>query len=169
MGQGGKLFGGHSFSFFSLSHSKLQNVNMILFGAIPDATNAFPAFLSPLFITAVKDICTVNTFEKLLHISFSEGYCWHFGFTTQLLSATTTDLSIYEVLRLFLRWPLIFQSIFLFRQCLIFVVNTVTTCSKDLARTISWTKVTSTVILATYLKLTQGSPYQAVTGKIYCL
>ena len=72
-GKVGKLFGGHSFSFVSLSHSKLQNVNMILFGAIPDATNAFP--MSPLFITAVKDICTINTFEKLLNISFSEGYC----------------------------------------------------------------------------------------------
>ena len=41
-GKVGKLFGGHSFSFLSLSHSKLRNVNMILFGAIPDATDAFP-------------------------------------------------------------------------------------------------------------------------------
>ena len=28
-----------------------------------------------LFITAVKDICAINTFEKLLNILFSEVYC----------------------------------------------------------------------------------------------
>ena len=52
---------------------KLQNVNIILLGAFPNATDAFP--MSPLFNTAVKDICAINTFEKLLHILFSEVYC----------------------------------------------------------------------------------------------
>ena len=56
-----------------------------------------------LFITAVKDICAINTFEKLLHILLSEVYYSDFGFTTQLLSETTTDMSLYEVLNLFSR------------------------------------------------------------------
>ena len=30
--------------------------------------------ITPLFITAVKDICAINTFEKLLNILFSEVY-----------------------------------------------------------------------------------------------
>ena len=51
-----------------------------------------------LFITAVKDICAINTFEKLLNILFSEVYCLYFGFTTLLFSATITDTSLYEVL-----------------------------------------------------------------------
>ena len=62
-----------------------------------------------LFITAVKDICAINTFEKLLNILFSEVYCWYFGLTTLLFSPTITDMSLYEVLNLFLRWPLVFQ------------------------------------------------------------
>ena len=66
-----------------------------------------------LFIIAVKDICAINTFEKLLNILFSEVYCWYFGFTTLLFSATITDKSLYEVLNLFPRWPLVFRS-FLF-------------------------------------------------------
>ena len=59
---------------------------------------------------AVKDICAINTFEKLLNILFSEVYCWHFGFRRLLFSATITDMSLYEVLNLFTRWPLVFQS-----------------------------------------------------------
>ena len=55
-----------------------------------------------LFIEAVKDICTINTFE-LLNILFSEVNCLHFGFTTRLFPDTTNDLSIYEVLKLFHR------------------------------------------------------------------
>ena len=69
-----------------------------------------PFPMPPLFITAVKDICAINTFEKLLNILFSEVYCWYFGFTTLLFSATITDMSLYEVLNLFPRWPLIFRS-----------------------------------------------------------
>ena len=49
-----------------------------------------------LFIKAVKDICTINTFE-LLNILFSEVNCLHFGFTTRLFPDATNDLSIYEV------------------------------------------------------------------------
>ena len=45
---------------------KLRNVNIIFLSAFPNATNAFP--IPPLFNTAVKDICAINTFEKLLHI-----------------------------------------------------------------------------------------------------
>ena len=61
----------------------------------------------PLFITAVKDIWKI---EKLLNILFSEVYCWHFGFRRLLFSATKTDMSLYEVLNLFTRWPLVFRS-----------------------------------------------------------
>ena len=45
---------------------KLQNVNIIFLSAFPNATNAFT--IPPLFNTAVKDICAINTYEKLLHI-----------------------------------------------------------------------------------------------------
>ena len=31
-----------------------------------------PFMMPPLFITAVKDICAINTLEKLLKILFSE-------------------------------------------------------------------------------------------------
>ena len=31
--------------------------------------------MPPLFNTAVKNVCTINTFEKLLNILFSEVYC----------------------------------------------------------------------------------------------
>ena len=34
-------FGDHSFGFLFSSRSKLQNVNIILLGFFPDATNAF--------------------------------------------------------------------------------------------------------------------------------
>ena len=40
---------------------KLQNVNIIFLSAFPNATNAFP--IPPLFITAVKDICAINTHD----------------------------------------------------------------------------------------------------------
>ena len=56
-----------------------------------------------LFIKAVKDMCTINTFEKLLNILFSEVNCLQFGFTTRLFPDTTNDLSIYELLKLFHR------------------------------------------------------------------
>ena len=69
-----------------------------------------------LFITAVTDICAINTFEKLLKILFSEVYRWHFGFTTPLFSATSTDMSLYEVLTLFPYWPLVFRSFLLARR-----------------------------------------------------
>ena len=69
-----------------------------------------PFPIPALFNIAVKDICAINTFEKLFHILLSEVYCSHFGFTTLLLSATTTDMSLYEVLNLFSRWPLVFRS-----------------------------------------------------------
>ena len=53
------------FSFSSrMSRSKLQNVNIILLGAFLDATDAFSD--ASIVITAVKDICAINTFEKLL-------------------------------------------------------------------------------------------------------
>ena len=60
------------------SRSTLQNVNLILLGA-----SRMPLMPS-LFIKAVKDICTINTFEKLLNIWFSEVNCLHFDFTTRL-------------------------------------------------------------------------------------
>ena len=72
-----------------------------------------PFPIPPLFNTAVKDICAINTFEKLLDILFSEVYCWYFGFTTLLFSATITDMSLYDVLVLFPRWPLVFRSLLL--------------------------------------------------------
>ena len=71
-----------------------------------------PFPMPPLFITAVKDICTNNTFEKLLKVLFSEVSCWHFGFTTPLFSATTTDMSLYDVLTLFPRWSFVFRVLF---------------------------------------------------------
>ena len=69
---------------------QLQNVHLIFLG-----TFRMPPMPS-LFIKAVKDICTINTFE-LLNILFSEVNCSHFGFTTRLFPDTTNDLSIYEV------------------------------------------------------------------------
>ena len=55
-----------------------------------------PSPIPASFNIAVKDICAINTFEKLFHILLSEVYCSHFGFTTLLLSETTTDMSLYE-------------------------------------------------------------------------
>ena len=75
--------------------------------------HVMPPMLFPmplLFITAVKEICAINTFEKLLNILFREVYCWYFGFTTLLFSATITDMSLYEVLNLFPRWPPVLWS-----------------------------------------------------------
>ena len=60
-----------------------------------------PFLMPPLFITAVKDICAINTFEKLLNILFSEVHCLHFGFTTLLFSETTTDMSLHELSNVF--------------------------------------------------------------------
>ena len=54
--------------------------------------------MSSLFITAVKDL---SSFEKLVKILFREVYYQHLGFTTRLFSATTNDLSLYEVLKFF--------------------------------------------------------------------
>ena len=62
-----------------------------------------PFPMPPLFNTAVKDICAIKTFEKLLNILFSEVHCQHFRFATLLFSATTTDISPYEILNLFPR------------------------------------------------------------------
>ena len=73
------------------SRSKLENVNLILFGA-----SRMPLMPS-LFIKAVQDISTINTFEKLLNILFREVNCLHFGFTTRLFPATTNDMSLYEL------------------------------------------------------------------------
>ena len=60
-----------------------------------------PFPMPPLIFTAVKDICKINTFEKLPHILFDEVYCQHFDFATRLFSATTTDLFLYDVLQFF--------------------------------------------------------------------
>ena len=73
-----------------------------------------------MFITAVKDICATNTFEKLLNILFSQvstllKNCLTFylaKYTVDIhisalqhycFSATITDMSLYEVLNLFPR------------------------------------------------------------------
>ena len=72
-----------------------------------------PFPMPPLFITAVKDICAINTFEKLLNILFSEVSCWHFGFTTPFSPFFTIDMSLYEVLTLFPHWPFVFRSFLL--------------------------------------------------------
>ena len=77
---------------------------------MPFRMQPMPFPIPALFNIAVKDICAINTFEKLFHILLSEVYCSHFGFTTLLLSATTTDMSLYEVLNLFPRWPLVLSS-----------------------------------------------------------
>ena len=69
-GKEGELFGDHGFGFLFLlrmSRNKLHNVNIILLGAFRMPPMPFPT--SPLFITVVKDICAINTFEKLLDIS----------------------------------------------------------------------------------------------------
>ena len=71
-----ELFGHHGFGFLFSSRtscSESQNVNTILLGAFRMPPMPFP--MPPLFITAVKDICAINTFEKLLNILCSEVYC----------------------------------------------------------------------------------------------
>ena len=93
------------------SRSKSQSVNIILLGTFRMPPMPFP--MPPLFITAVKDICAINAFEKLLNILYSEVYCWHFGFTTPLFSTTTTDMFLYDLLNLLPRWPLVFLSFLL--------------------------------------------------------
>ena len=60
---------------------------------LPDTTYAF-SDQPPLFIAAVKDICTINNFEELLNILFSQVNCQHFGFKMRLLITTTNDLSL---------------------------------------------------------------------------
>ena len=47
--------------------------NTIVFGKLQLPPMPFP--IPPLFNTAVKDICAINTFEKLLHILLSEVNC----------------------------------------------------------------------------------------------
>ena len=66
-------FGDHSFGFLFSSRSKLQNVNIILLSAFPDATDAFSD--ASIVYYSSKDICAINAFEKLLNILFSEVYC----------------------------------------------------------------------------------------------
>ena len=108
-GQGGRIIWAPRLCFlFSsrTSHSKSQNVNIILLGDF-----RMPP-MPPLFITAVKDICTINTLEKLFNILCSDVYYWHFGFTTSF-STTTTDMFLYDLLKLFPRWPLVFLSFLL--------------------------------------------------------
>ena len=78
-----------------------------------------PFPIPALFNIAVKDICAINTFEKLFHILLSEVYCSHFGFTTLLLSETTTDMSLYEVLNFFPADHLYFGHFFLPRSSLV--------------------------------------------------
>ena len=41
---------------------------------VPFRMPPMPFPIPPLFNTVVKDICAINTFEKLLHILFSEVY-----------------------------------------------------------------------------------------------
>ena len=62
-----------------------------------------PFPMPPLFITAVKDICTINTFEELLNIYLAKYIVNILALQTLLFSATTTDMSLYEVLKLFPR------------------------------------------------------------------
>ena len=56
-----------------------------------------PFPMPPLFVTAVKDICVINTFEKLLKILFSEVYCWYFGFTTLVFRNYNWYVSIWII------------------------------------------------------------------------
>ena len=42
---------------------------------VPFQMPPMPFLMPPLFNTAVKDICAINTLEKLLNILFSEVYC----------------------------------------------------------------------------------------------
>ena len=110
----GKLFGDHVFGFLLLSctsNSKLQNVTIILVGAFPDATDAF-SNASIVYYSSKRYTCNQH-FEKLHNSLFCAVYCWHFSFITLLFSTTTTDLSLYEVFKLFPRWPLIFWSFLL--------------------------------------------------------
>ena len=56
---------------------KLQNVNIILLGAFPNATGAFSD--TSIVYYSSKRYVPSNTFEKLLNILFSEVYCWSSG------------------------------------------------------------------------------------------
>ena len=49
-----------------------------------------PFPMPPLFIKAVKDIFTINTFEKLRNILFSEVNCLHFEGNLVLTSGLKT-------------------------------------------------------------------------------
>ena len=80
---------------------------------LPDTTYAF-SDQPPLFIAAVKDICTINNFEELLNILFSQVNCQHFGFKMRLLITTTNDLSLsLYIYKLFHRCPLVLRFFFL--------------------------------------------------------
>ena len=99
-----------------------------------------PFPMPPLFIAAVTDICAIKTFEKLLNILFSEVYCWHFGFTTPLFSATTTDMSLYEVLTLFPYWPLVFRSFLLSPLVARDVITPIICPTVDYSLPVSWSQ-----------------------------
>ena len=63
---------------------------------------------------------------------------WQFGPSTWLSSVTTNDMFLYEVLKLFHRWPLTFRTIFLSR----FVARDTTTSRLIWTLWLSWpTKV----------------------------
>ena len=57
-----------------------------------------PFPMPPLFITAVKDICPINTFRNILFYFINI-----LALQILFFSATTTDMSLYEVLKLFPR------------------------------------------------------------------
>ena len=54
--------------------------------------------MPPLFITAVKDICAINTFRNILFYFINI-----LALQILFFSATTTDMSLYELLKLFPR------------------------------------------------------------------
>ena len=57
-----------------------------------------PFPMPPLFITAVKDICAINSFRNILFYFINI-----LALQILFFSATTTDMSLYEVLKLFPR------------------------------------------------------------------
>ena len=99
--------------FFRHARCAVSYKTWIWFFLMPFRMPPIPFSMPPLFITAVKDICAINTFEKLLNILFSEVSCWHFGFTTPFSPFFTIDMSLYEVLTLFPHWPFVFRSFLL--------------------------------------------------------
>ena len=69
---------------------------MILLGAFRIPPMPFP--MPPLFITAAKDICAINTFRNILFYFINI-----LALQILFFSANTTDMSLYEVLKLFPR------------------------------------------------------------------